>query len=338
MALYLHLYNTQAEFENVYNSETPAPSYFDCTLGRYTYDGVEHGRFLWYNGDAFPSDLRTLSRNPKVGIWSSLIMPDDPEEFLGAYYTADMNPSFVEITAVEDAGDRYYHEPWVSYTKESATTEVVTAFTCSTDQYPSLTGTFTPVGEFYIAARGETQEGHWENIYDLASATTHVPVWSNGTVYVAPSPYRNTSRNITEDTYLVEVTMVDGHPGFLENMMGTLNQCIQQTFTGEEKLKQTNYNKGKNRIYLMWDGVSMTTVGSGSSARQYPTYVVNQEKSRGGLEMARVYVNGKYISSLRDFANDYEVALLGDDTDYLVFNKNSGGEITCHYVRSTHVG
>jgi len=106
---YLHKYDSEAEFQDVYYSD-PQSNSFECSAGTFTYASYNSfgpfGRYYsWVNGS---KQLATVGRNPKVGDF-------DADAQTGAYDKDNNTPVTITAVGPQTGG---YHEPWVSYTED----------------------------------------------------------------------------------------------------------------------------------------------------------------------------------------------------------------------------
>ena len=229
-----------------------------------------------------------------------------------------------------------YIEPWVSYTEHMTSPgEEVTAFTWDRDTYYTLdlTGKFTYVGDYYMPGYDwETQE----RVYDMSVAVYYYPLWSNGKTYVFTGDYNwQPVRDVMQSDHIFSVTPDAQHPGFITGSLGGIEGAYEQKLTKAIEPKQVAYNKNENAIYLTWDGTSMTKLREGTEVEtEYPTYVVDQAKSKGDVKMANIYINGELAYTLSDFDNSHYVGGVGAYTDVIVFGKDSNGNKTCTYTYS----
>ena len=236
----------------------------------------------------------------------------------------------------EDYNGGAYLEPWTSYTEEESEPYAeVTAFTWSLDTYYGLdfTGEFKYVGDYYINAEDPETE---EPIYDTTLISYYYPVWSNGKTYVVPRTNNYTlTRSIDEASHIESVHFANGHPDILAADFGSVNGNFSDKLEKEVVPSQVAYNKGDNLIYLTWDGTSMTKLREGMEYEtSYPTYVVDQAKSRGDVKRAKVYINDEYAYTLNDFSNTKYVGSISHYDDGIVFGKDSNGNKTCTYTYS----
>ena len=147
---YIHLFETEEEFEEVYNKLEPEtiehPASFTTAEGTYTWldeeINVDEGYALeiWWREiePDVPHLLWTFSKTPKVGVfsgtscdefdefWENHTQQEREELFLGAWdmmKDCDEDPDyFVEILSVTPPYTEkipYYKEPWLSYTVEN---------------------------------------------------------------------------------------------------------------------------------------------------------------------------------------------------------------------------
>lgn len=261
-----------------------------------------------------------------------------PNEGEGEPTMPDFGPDYIaRITEVGAIGEiAGYVEPWVGYSQEAATKNLITGITLNTSMIsrnPELfTGTFTYIGERYAYVPGS------------GVSSNYVPVWTNGKKviilevlsgsslidYITP----NSSIPSVSGTYILEASKSPYRSGCITRQGSGVGNYVSQFLTADTEVNQVSYNKAINRIYLTWDGSSTVTYED-SRGNQYtdPAYVIDTALTTTEISRAEVYVNGEYQYTLPDWNNSTFIGpgQTSSMSRYLGFGWNTNGTLIYRY-------